>query len=187
LRSQATPGAAATTAAGLALAACSAGTTAAGTTAARSTAAAGAPAPTSAAGASGATAPAEPKTAAAVRADADDYLTLYSAGQFAVTYQMLSASARRAITQPTWVAVHQSCPGLAAGMGYQIKHVAVAGKTAAVTVALSGAVPKLGTNTETLVYADGHWGISPADLSLYRHGSVPADVAAAKASGRCPS
>jgi hypothetical protein len=186
MRYQAITVAVATTTAGLALAACSAGSTAAGAQVGR-TAAAGAGAPTSAAGAAGATAPSEPKTAAAVWADADGYLTLYSAGQFAVTYQMLSATAQRAISEPTWIAVHKSCPGMTAGMAYQIKHVALAGTTAAVTVALSGAVSELGTNTETLVYADGHWGISPADLSLYQHGSVAADVAAAKASGRCPS
>jgi hypothetical protein len=63
--------------------------------------------------------------------------------------------------------------------------VVLAGKTAAVTVALPAA-PKPGTHTETLVYSGGHWGLSPADLSLYRHGSVAADVAAVKVSGRCP-
>jgi hypothetical protein len=41
--------------------------------------------------------------------------------------------------------------------------------------------------TETLVYAGGHWGFSPRDLGLYRHGSVSADVAAAKAVGGCAS
>ncbi|HUY48618.1 MAG TPA: hypothetical protein VMV92_23345 [Streptosporangiaceae bacterium] len=117
----------------------------------------------------------------------DDYLTLYSAGQFAVTYQMLSASARRAISEQTWIAVHKGCPGVTAGMTYQIRHVAVAGKTAAVTVALAGAVSKLGSDTETLVYADGHWGFSPGDLSLYRHRSVAADLAAARAEGGCAS
>lgn len=123
----------------------------------------------------------EPTSVAAVRADAADYLSLASAGQFAITYQMLSASARQGITQQAWVAVHQAC----AGTSYKIKHLAVAGKTATVTVGVTGG--HRGTLTETLVYAAGSWGVSPGDLSLYQHGSVSADVAAAKAQGSCAS
>jgi hypothetical protein len=123
----------------------------------------------------------EPTSVAAVRADAADYLSLASAGQFAITYQMLSASARQGITQQAWVAVHQAC----AGTSYKIKQLAVAGKTATVTVGVTGG--HHGTLTETLVYAAGSWGVSPGDLSLYQHGSVSADVAAAKAQGSCAS
>ena len=123
----------------------------------------------------------EPATMAAVRADADDYLSLASAGQFAITYQMLSATARQAITQQAWVAVHRTC----AGTSYQIRHLAVTGKTATVTVGLTGG--HRGTLTETLVYAAGSWGVSPGDLSVYQHSSVSADVAAARAQGGCAS
>jgi hypothetical protein len=123
----------------------------------------------------------EPTSVAAVRADAADYLSLASAGQFAITYQMLSASARQTITQQAWVAVHQAC----AGTSYQIRHLAVAGKTATVTVGLAGG--HHGTLTETFVYAAGSWGVSPGDLGLYQHGSVSADAAAAKAQGSCAS
>ena len=123
----------------------------------------------------------EPATVAAVRADAADYLSLASAGQFAITYQMLSASARQGITQQAWVAVHRAC----AGTSYKIKHLAVSGKTATVTVGLTGG--HRGTLTETLVYVAGSWGVSPGDLSLYQHGSVSADVAAARAGGGCAS
>ena len=76
-------------AAGLALAACSA---AGSGSAANVAATAHTPAP----GAHAST-PVEPQTAAAVRSDADDYLTLYPAGEFAIIYQMLSAPAREAI------------------------------------------------------------------------------------------
>ena len=79
------------------------------------------------------------------------------------------------------MAVHQAC----AGTSYRIKHLAVAGKTATVTVGLTGGYR--GTLTETLVYAAGSWGVSPGDLGLYQHGSVAADVAAAKAGGDCAS
>jgi hypothetical protein len=123
----------------------------------------------------------EPTTVAAVRADAADYLSLASAGQYAITYQMLSASARQAITQQAWVAVHQAC----AGTSYKLRQLAVAGKTATATVGLAGG--HHGTLTETFVYAAGSWGVSPGDLSLYQHGSVSADAAAAKAQARCAS
>src|SRR5580700_9685446 len=116
----------------------------------------------------------EPTSVAAVRADAADYLSLASAGQFAITYQMLSARARQAITQQAWVAVHQAC----AGTSYKIRHLAVAGKTATVTVGLAGG--HHGTLTETFVYAAGSWGVSPGYLGLYQHGSVSADAAAAR-------
>ncbi|MGD0925074.1 MAG: hypothetical protein ABR926_07765 [Streptosporangiaceae bacterium] len=166
-------------AAGLALAACSAASPG-------SSAGPSAPARSPAPGAHAA-APVEPATVAAVRADADDYLTLYTAGQFAIIYQMLSANARQAINEQAWVAVHRGCPGATGGMIYKIRRVAITGKTAMVTVALTGEAAKPESATETLVYADGHWGFSPGDLGLYRHGSVSADVAAAKAAGGCAS
>ena len=124
----------------------------------------------------------EPHTVAAVRSDADDYLSLYSAGQYAITYQMLSAPARQAISEQAWVAVHKGCPG--AGRAYRITRVVVTGRTAVVTAALPGA-GKLGRQTETLVYANGQWGFSPRDLSLYQHRTVAADVAAVHAQGHC--
>ena len=165
--------------AGLALAACST---------ASSGASAGPSAPSSGSSPGAhASAPVEPDTAAAVRADADDYLTLYTAGQFAIIYQMLSAPARQAIDEQAWVAVHRGCPGATSGMSYTIRHVAVTGKTAVVRVALDGGAAKPESATETLVYDGGHWGFAPRDLGLYRHGSVPADVAAARAAGGCAS
>ena len=80
---------------------------------------------------------AEPRTVAAVRADNGDYLTLDSAGQFAVTYQILSPDARRAISERAWIAVHRACPGLL----YRIGRVRVAGGSAWVTVSLPGSPP----------------------------------------------
>lgn len=165
--------------AGLVLAACSG-------TSSGSPAGPSAPARSASPGAH-ASSPVEPDTVSAVRADADDYLTLYTAGQFAVIYQMLSAPARQAIDQQAWVAVHRGCLGAAGGMSYKIRHISVAGQTAVVTAALTGAAAKPESTTETLVYANGHWGFSPRDLALYRHGSVSADVAAAKAAGGCAS
>ena len=179
MRSHAMARVPAAVAAGLALAACSGGTSG-------SSAGPAAPASGASPGAHAAT-PVEPETAAAVRSDADDYLTLYTAGQFAIIYQMLSAPARQAIKEQAWVAVHRGCPRAAGGMSYKIRHIGVTGRTAVVTVALTGGAAKPESATETLVYADGHWGFSPRDLGLYRHASVSADVAAAKAAGGCAS
>jgi hypothetical protein len=174
MRYQASAMAAAAAAAGLTMVACSpGGGTAAGPSASATKASARPTVP-----------PGEPQTVAAVRSDADDYLSLYSAGQYAVIYQMLSAAARQSVTEQAWVAVHQGCPG--AGRSYQIARVVVTGNTAVVTASLPGA-GKQGSQTETLVYANGHWGVSPRDLSLYQHGSVAADVAAAHAAGQCAS
>ena len=145
----------------LALAACSAAGPA------RLAAAAGALRPGARAG------QAEPRTLAAVRADTGDYLTLDSVGQFAVTYQMLSPAARRAISEGAWVAVHRGCPGLL----YRIGRVRMVGGAARVTVSLPGS-PRAGrTMTETLSYAGGHWSISP-DLSSYRQARRAVDAAA---------
>ena len=174
MRYQASAMAAAAAAAGLTMVACSSGSGAAAGPSATATKVSGRP--LAAAG--------EPQTVAAVRSDADDYLSLYSAGQYAIIYQMLSAAARQAITEQAWVAVHQDCPG--AGRAYKIAHVVVTGKTAVVAASLPGS-GKQGSQTETLVYANGHWGVSPRDLSLYQHGSVAADVAAAHAQGHCAS
>jgi hypothetical protein len=166
MRPRVTAAAAAAASFALALAACSAGPS-------RSAASTGAPRPGTRAG------QAEPRTVAAVRADAGDYLTLDSAGQFAVTYQMLSAAARRAISERAWIAVHRGCPGLL----YQVGRIRVAGSTAWVTVSLPGLPRPARTMTETLSYAGGHWSVSP-DLSAYQQ-ARPAVDAAIRARG-CP-
>ena len=63
----------------------------------------------------------------------------------------------------------------------------VFGDAAIVTEAVAGTALKPGTAEDVFNYADGHWRYSPADLSIYRHGSVTADIAAAKAAGFCTS
>ena len=166
MRPRITAAAAATACAALALTACAAGP-------ARTAASTGVPRPAARAGQG------EPRTVAAVRADAGDYLTLDSAGQFAVTYQMLSPAARRAITERAWAAVHRGCPGLL----YRIGRVRVAGSSAWVTVSLPGSPRSGRTMTETLSYDRGHWSISP-DLPAYQQVRRAMD-AALRARG-CP-
>ena len=72
-----------------------------------------------------------------------------------------------------------------AGKSRIIKAVTVFGSAAIVTEAIAGAASKLGTAEDVFNYANGHWSYSPGDLSIYHHGSVAADVAAAKAAGFC--
>lgn len=128
---------------------------------------------------------AQPETAAAARAAASQYFGLNSAGQFAAEYALLDAAARQAVSESTWVAVHQGCRSPSAGLADTIKDVTITGNTAVVTVTLTGALSKLATASEAFVYATGQWGYAPSDLDLYQHGSVSADVAAAKARGLC--
>ena len=68
-----------------------------------------------------------------------------------------------------------------------IKAMTVFGDAAIVTEAITGAPSQLGTAEDVFSYANGHWSYSPQDLSIYLHGSVTADIAAAKAAGFCTS
>jgi len=128
---------------------------------------------------------AQPETAAA--AVAKQYFGLYSAGQFALSWTLLAPSAKRVVSHVTWVAVHRGCPLQAAGLAYNIKDATLTGSMAVVTVTLAGAAASLASESESLTYSAGRWGFVPNDLIYYRHGSVKADIAAAKAAGYCAS
>lgn len=140
-----------------------------------------------AAAASAASTPAQPETAAGAKAAAQQYFGLYSAGQYAAAWPLLAPTAQKAVPEATWAAVHQDCPSESAGLAYDVKNVTVTGSTAIATVTLAGAASSLASGSEAFTYAGGKWGYapSPSDLSLYQHGSVAADVAAAKAQGYC--
>ena len=66
--------------------------------------------------ASASTAAAEPDTAAGVRAAAQQFYALYSAGQWGAAWAYLAPAARGAVTVATWSAVHDACPGPTAGL-----------------------------------------------------------------------
>ena len=133
--------------------------------------------------------PAQPDTAAGAKAAAQQYFGLYAAGQYAAAWSLVTPSAQKAVPEATWAAVHQDCPSQTAGLAYDVKNVTVTGDTAIATVTLAGAASSLASASEAFTYAGGKWEYtpSPADLSLYQHGSVAADVAAAKARGYCTS
>ena len=131
--------------------------------------------------------PAQPETAAAAKATAARFFGLWTGGQYAEAWTLLPRSTRRAIPQATWVAVHKACPSAAAGLAFQIKDVTVTGGTAIVTYSLSGAGAALGSATQAFTYSGGRWWLALSDPGAYQHGSVKADIEAAKAQGSCSS
>jgi hypothetical protein len=126
----------------------------------------------------------QPETAAAATAAAKQYFGFYSAGDFAATWGLLTPSAQRSIGEAIWVGVHQGCPA-PAGVSYRVKGAKLTGGMAAVTVAQAEDKTSMGSVTEAFSYAAGRWGLVPDDSGLYRHGSVKADIAAAKSEGYC--
>ena len=128
---------------------------------------------------------AQPETAAGAKAAAQQYFGLYSAGQFTAAWTLLTPAVQKEIPAATWAGVHQGCPAQSAGMAYDVKNVTVTGNTAVATVTLAGAASSLASGSEAFTYTAGRWGYAPSDLGLYQHGSVAADVAAAKAKGYC--
>jgi hypothetical protein len=126
----------------------------------------------------------QPETAAAAIAAAKQYFGFYSAGDFAATWGLLASSAQRSIGEAIWVGVHQGCPA-PAGVSYRVKDAKLTGGMAAVTVAQAEDKTSMGSVTEAFSYAAGRWGLVPDDSGLYSHGSVKADIAAAKSEGYC--
>lgn len=132
------------------------------------------------------TGPPEPETKAGVRAAAAKFYSLYSANQLAASWDLLSPGTQRAAPRAVWVGVHARCTSLSGSDGGRvIKSVLLFGNAAIVTETLAGAESRLGEAHDVFNYSDGHWGYAPNDLNIYHHGSVAADIAAAKAQGFC--
>jgi hypothetical protein len=131
--------------------------------------------------------PAVPHAQAGARAAAVQFDHLYLAGQFAASWGMLTPTVKRQIPRGIWVKVHNGCPSAKAGTARDIKAVTVFGTVAIVSERLAGTRSKHGTAQEVFNYDHGRWGYSPNDLSVYHHGSVAADIAAAKTAGLCVS
>lgn len=116
---------------------------------------------------------------------AAQFYSLYSANQFAAAWRLLSPAAKNQVPQSVWVSVHQACPGTAAGKSRVIKAVTAFGSAAIVTEAIAGSAAAPGTAEDVFNYVNGQWRYSPGEVSIYRHGSTAADVAAAKSAGFC--
>jgi len=130
-------------------------------------------------------APASPQMRAEARAAAAQFYGLYSASQFAAFWDLLSPATKRQVPMRVWVSAHDACPSAGAGKSRIIEAVTVFGSAAIITEAIAGAASKLDTAEDVFNYANGHWSYSLQDLSIYQHGSVAADIAAAKAAGFC--
>lgn len=121
---------------------------------------------------------------------ATQFYGLYSASQFAASWKLLSPFAKRQVPENVWVGVHRACPAVGAGRSRVIKTVTVFGDAAIITETLDrpgtrGAGAKPVTAEDVFEYANGRWSYSPTDLGVYDHGSVAADVIAARAAGFC--
>ena len=130
-------------------------------------------------------APASPKMRAGARAAAAQFYSLYSASEFVAFWNLLSPATKRNVSRGVWVSVHDACSDASTGKSRIIKAVTVFGSAAIVTETIAGAASNLGTTEDVFNYANGHWSYSPGNLSIYHHGSVTADIAAAKAAGFC--
>jgi hypothetical protein len=122
---------------------------------------------------------------AGARAAAVQFYGLYTATRFADSWDLLAPAAKREIPKSVWVSVHNACPSAGAGAPRAIRAVTVFGSAAIVTAVIAGAQSKQGPAQDVFNYINGQWRYSPEDLSTYRHGSVAADVAAAKSAGLC--
>lgn len=133
------------------------------------------------------TAAAEPQTEAGVRAAATRFYALYSAGQWAQSWEDLAPASQAKVPEALWTDAHDLCEPPANGMARVIKGITMAGSTAIVQETVSGALGKLGTVSDVWTYADGRWGmnLTKDDYALYGKGSAKAVAAAARAEGDC--
>ena len=126
--------------------------------------------------------PASSQMRAGVRAAAAHFYELYSRSKYASFWNLLSSATKHQVSRRAWVGVHAACPSASAGRFRMIRAVTVFGSAAIVTEAIVGTTSK---EEDVFSYANGNWSYSPGDLSIYRHGSVTTDVAAANAAGLC--
>jgi len=88
-----------------------------------------------------------------------------------------------------YIDFHDACPSQAAGLAYKIESVTMAGKAAVVTYTIPVLEKALGSATITEDWTASGWRqeFTSGLASDYQHGSLKADVTAAKAAGECAS
>lgn len=128
---------------------------------------------------------ASPHTRAVARAAAQQFYGMYAASRYAAIWNLLAAATKHQVSRKAWVGVHEACSTAGAGKSRVIKAVTVFGNAAIITETVPGALP--GMVEDVFNYTGGRWRYSPQNPGIYRHGSVTADVAAAKAAGLCTS
>jgi len=131
--------------------------------------------------------PSGAKTKAGARAAAARFDRLQVASQYAASWDLLTPTAKRLVPREVWASVHEGCHAARPAGHRVLGRVTVFGTVAIVAERIPGTRPRRGKGEDVFAYANGNWGYSPNDLSIYQHGSVAADIAAAKAAGLCAS
>ena len=122
---------------------------------------------------------------ATARAAAKRFYGLYATSHYATLWSLLAPATKHEVSRKAWIGVHEACSATGAGKSRVIKAVTVFGNAAVVAETVAGVTP--GTVEDVFNYTGGRWRYSPQAPSIYRHGSVTADIAAAKAAGLCKS
>lgn len=125
-----------------------------------------------------------PRSRESVRAAATAFDGVFFDRKPAATWDMLTARAKRLIPEGTWIQVHNGCRPASAAAVRTVSSVTVFGDTAIVTETATAGT-RHHRDFYVLSYERGRWGYSPDSLGLYHHGSISADIAAAKAAGLC--
>lgn len=128
---------------------------------------------------------ASPQMKASASVAAKHFYDLYAASQYTAFWNLLAPSTKREVSRKAWVGVHEACPSTSAGKSRVIRTVTVFGNAAIVSETVAGGPPDAAE--DVFNYTNGNWSYSLGDLSIYRRGSLTADVAAAKAAGFCTS
>jgi hypothetical protein len=133
------------------------------------------------------TTPATPDTAAAAKSAAAAFFALYSAGQWQATWQRLAPADQKIAPEKLYVDLHDACPSQAAGLAYKIESVTLSGKAAVVTYTIPVVEKEFGSATIAEDWTASGWRqeFTSGLASDYQHGSLKADLAAAKAAGEC--
>jgi hypothetical protein len=127
--------------------------------------------------------PATPHMKASARAAAEQFYTLYAESQYASLWNLLAPATKHQVSRKAWIGVHNACSAAGTGKSRVIKAVTVFGNAAIIAETVTGVLS--GTAEDVFNYTDGRWRYTPQNPSIYRHRSVAADIAAAKAAGLC--
>jgi hypothetical protein len=104
-------------------------------------------------------------------------------------WQLLVPADQKVAPENLYVEFHDACPSEAAGLAYEIESLTMAGKAAVVTYTIPVVEKELGSATITEDWGASGWRqeFTSGSASDYQHGSLKADVPAAKAAGECAS
>jgi hypothetical protein len=134
--------------------------------------------------------PAEPDTAAAAGTAAGRLLGYYAAGRFGQAWDMLTVPVQQQVPRATWNGFYGGCFAVT-GVTYTVRQAVIrdpasAEVIAVVAVSTRGDGPPPGYPLTLAFDYDGNrWRYQPNSTAIWGHGSVAADLAAARAAGVC--